>query len=199
MENSIGLFITPRMIKKKNGSLFCLLRMESADNSVIIGIGIGMLFFSLLMLFISGIPVFSRETLIIVSIIVGSISLIYLYFNYSGMYITKRKSVLYQNYLITFKINMSKVQGIFILDATTYRKTYGHIYYQDKDTKERMSSILLVKKIEEPMLYRYYFDAEFSSYFPYHVMAQCLYDEDFLAELLKINPNIRVINKTMQR
>ena len=93
---------------------------------------------------------------------------------------------------------MSKVEGIFITDATTYRRGHGYIYYQDEDTKERMNMIILIRKIDKRMNSEYYHSEEFQKWFPHLVMAKCMYDEDFLAELLKINPKIRVINKTMR-
>ena len=93
---------------------------------------------------------------------------------------------------------MSKAQGIFIIDASAYRRARGYIYYQDEDTKERMSMIIVVRKINNYMTSRYYHSEEFQKWFPHLVIAKCMYDEDFLAELLKINPEIRVINKTMR-
>ena len=128
----------------------------------------------------------------------GICLLAFCYSNYSGMYITKSKLVFYQNYWITLKINMSKAQGIFIIDASAYRRARGYIYYQDEDTKERMSMIIVVRKINKYMTSRYFHSEEFQKCFPHLVMAKCMYDEDFLAELLKINPKIRVINKTMR-
>jgi len=61
-----------------------------------------------------------------------------------------------------------------------------------------MSMIIVVRKINKYMTSRYYHSEEFQNWFPYLIMAKCMYDEDFLAELLKINPEIRVINKTMR-
>ena len=148
--------------------------------------------------YLNNIPILSESTFIMISLSMGITFLLFCYFKYSGMYITKRKSVFYQNYWITLKVNMSKVEGIFITDATTYRRGHGHIYYQDEDTKERMSMIILVRKIDKRMASEYYHSEQFENRFPHLVMAKCMYDEDFLAELLKINPKIRVINKTMR-
>ena len=148
--------------------------------------------------YINSIPILSESTFIMISLSMGITFLLFCYFNYSGMYITKRKSVFYQNYWITLKVNMSKVEGIFIIDASTYRRARGYIYYQDEDTKERMSMIIVVRKINKYMTSKYYHSEEFQKCFPHLVMAKCMYDEDFLAELLKINPKIRVINKTMR-
>lgn len=148
--------------------------------------------------YINSIPILSESTFIMISLSMGITFLLFCYFNYSGMYITKRKSVFYQNYWITLKVNMSKVEGIFIIDASAYRRARGYIYYQDEDTKERMSMIIVVRKINKYMTSRYFHSEEFQKCFPHLVMAKCMYDEDFLAELLKINPKIRVINKTMR-
>ena len=148
--------------------------------------------------YINSIPILSESTFIMISLSMGITFLLFCYFNYSGMYITKRKSIFYQNYWITLKVNMSKVEGIFIIDASTYRRARGYIYYQDEDTKERMSMIIVVRKINKYMTSRYFHSEEFQKCFPHLVMAKCMYDEDFLAELLKINPEIRVINKTMR-
>ena len=148
--------------------------------------------------YIKNIPILSKLDFLLIGFSMGMTFLLFCYFNYSGMYITKRRTVFYQNYWITLKINMSKAQGVFIIDASTYRRARGYIYYQDEDTKERMSMIIVVRKINNYMTSRYFHSEEFQKWFPHLVMAKCMYDEDFLAELLKINPEIRVINKTMR-
>lgn len=109
---------------------------------------------------------------------------------------TKRRTVFYKHtgYI---KVNMSRSRRIHH-DASTYRRARGYIYYQDEDTKERMSMIIVVRKINKYMTSRYFHSEEFQKCFPHLVMAKCMYDENFLAELLKINPKIRVINKTMR-
>lgn len=196
-EDSIGLNKTPKMVRKKNGTLFCFL-IPSSHNSIALWICAAVPFFILPLSYIYDIPILSESTFLVIAILMGLSLLTFCYLNYSGMYITKRKFVFYQNYLITLMVNMSKVEGIFIIDATDYRRTHGYIYYQDENTKERMSMIILVRKVNKYMTSRYYHSGEFQKWFPHLVMAKCMYDEDFLAELLKINPEIRVINKTMR-
>ena len=196
-EDSLGFEKTPKMVRKKNGTLFCY-SIPCSTKSIILGVCLSMPFFIMFINYINSIPILSESTFIMISLSMGITFLLFCYFNYSGMYITKRKSVFYQNYWITLKVNMSKVEGIFIIDASTYRRARGYIYYQDEDTKERMSMIIVVRKINKYMTSRYFHSEEFQKCFPHLVMAKCMYDEDFLAELLKINPKIRVINKTMR-
>ncbi|MDY2844801.1 MAG: hypothetical protein SOT59_01420 [Eubacteriales bacterium] len=196
-EDSLGFEKTPKMVRKKNGTLFCY-SIPCSTKSIILGVCLSMPFFIMFINYINSIPILSESTFIMISLSMGITFLLFCYFNYSGMYITKRKSVFYQNYWITLKVNMSKVEGIFIIDASTYRRARGYIYYQDEDTKERMSMIIVVRKINKYMTSKYYHSEEFERRFPNLVMAKCMYDEDFLAELLKINPKIRVINKTMR-
>ena len=193
-EISIGLEKTPKMVKKKNGTLFCYL-MPGSHNSIALWICAAVPFFILPISYIECIPILSESTFLITATLMGLSLWTYCYLDYSGMYITKRKLVFYQNYLITLMVNMSKVEGIFIIDASCRRKGHGYIYYQDENTKERMSMIIVVRKISEYMTSRYYHSEEFQNLFPHLVMAKCMYDEDFLAELLKINPEIRVITK----
>lgn len=196
-EDSLGFEKTPKMVRKKNGTLFCY-SIPCSTKSIILGVCLSMPFFIMFINYINSIPILSESTFIMISLSMGITFLLFCYFNYSGMYITKRKSVFYQNYWITLKVNMSKVEGIFIIDASAYRRARGYIYYQDEDTKERMSMIIVVRKINKYMTSRYFHSEEFQKCFPHLVMAKCMYDEDFLAELLKINPKIRVINKTMR-
>ena len=196
-EDSLGFEKTPKMVRKKNGTLFCY-SIPCSTKSIILGVCLSMPFFIMFINYINSIPILSESTFIMISLSMGITFLLFCYFNYSGMYITKRKSVFYQNYWITLKVNMSKAQGIFIIDASAYRRARGYIYYQDEDTKERMSMIIVVRKINNYMTSRYFHSEEFQKCFPHLVMAKCMYDEDFLAELLKINPKIRVINKTMR-
>lgn len=196
-EDSIGLKKKPKMIRKKNGTLFCFL-IPSSHNSIALWLCAAVPFVVLPLCYINGTPILSESTILGITILMGLCLLSFCYLNYSGMYITKRKSVFYQNYWITLKVNMSKAQGIFIIDASCRREGHGYIYYQDENTKERMSMIILVRKINKYMTSRYYHSEDFQNWFPYLVMAKCMYDEDFLAELLKINPKIRVINKTMR-
>lgn len=196
-EDSLGFEKTPKMVRKKNGTLFCY-SITCSTKSIILGVCLSMPFFIMFINYINSIPILSESTFIMISLSMGITFLLFCYFNYSGMYITKRKSVFYQNYWITLKVNMSKVEGIFIIDASAYRRARGYIYYQDEDTKERMSMIIVVRKINKYMTSRYFHSEEFQKCFPHLVMAKCMYDEDFLAELLKINPKIRVINKTMR-
>ena len=196
-EDSLGFEKTPKMVRKKNGTLFCY-SIPCSTKSIILGVCLSMPFFIMFINYINSIPILSESTFIMISLSMGITFLLFCYFNYSGMYITKRKSVFYQNYWITLKVNMSKVEGIFIIDASTYRRARGYIYYQDEDTKERMSMIIVVRKINKYMTSRYFHSEEFQKCFPHLVMAKCMYDENFLAELLKINPKIRVINKTMR-
>lgn len=196
-EVSIGLEKTPKMVRKKNGTLFCFL-MPNSHNSIALWICAATPFIVLPLCYIKGTPILSESTILGTVILMGLSLWTFCYLNYSGMYITKRKYVFYQNYLITLMVNMSKVEGIFIIEASCRRKGHGYIYYQDENTKERMSMIILVRKINKYMTSRYYHSEEFQNWFPHLVMAKCMYDEDFLAELLKINPKIRVINKTMR-
>ena len=196
-EDSLGYEKTPKMVRKNNGTLFCY-SIPCSTKSIILGVCLSMPFFIMFINYINNIPILSESTFIMISLSMGITFLLFCYFNYSGMYITKRKSVFYQNYWITLKVNMSKVEGIFIIDASTYRRARGYIYYQDEDTKERMSMIIVVRKINKYMTSRYFHSEEFQKCFPHLVMAKCMYDENFLAELLKINPKIRVINKTMR-
>lgn len=196
-EDSLGFEKTPKMVRKKNGTLFCFL-IPNSYKSIALWICTSVPFFIIPISYIKGIPILSESTILGITILMGLCLLSFCYLNYSGMYITKRKSVFYQNYWITLKVNISKAQGIFIIDASAYRRARGYIYYQDEDTKERMSMIIVVRKINKYMTSRYFHSEEFQKWFPHLVMAKCMYDEDFLAELLKINPKIRVINKTMR-
>ena len=196
-EDSVGFEKTPKMVKKKNGTLFCFL-IPSSHRSIALWMCASVPFFIIPISYIKGIPILSESTFLVTATLMGTSLLAFCYSNYSGMYITKRKSVFYQNYWITLMVNMSKAQGIFIIDASAYRRARGYIYYQDEDTKERMSMIIVVRKINNYMTSRYFHSEEFQKWFPHLVMAKCMYDEDFLAELLKINPKIRVINKTMR-
>ena len=196
-EDSLGYEKTPKMVRKNNGTLFCY-SIPCSTKSIILGICLSMPFIIMFINYIKNIPILSKLDFLLIGFSMGMTFLLFCYFNYSGMYITKRKSVFYQNYWITLKINMSKAQGIFIIDASTYRRARGYIYYQDEDTKERMSMIIVVRKINKYMTSRYFHSEEFQKCFPHLVMAKCMYDENFLAELLKINPKIRVINKTMR-
>lgn len=124
--------------------------------------------------------------------------LIFYYYNFSGMYITSNKTVYYQFIIFRSKINMHNVVAIFIVDAVIHLAKDGYYYYEDEKTGERMSKMILVRKVDKQMERGYYYSAQFEKRFPHLVMAKCMYDEDFLAELLKINPKIRVINKTMR-
>ena len=93
---------------------------------------------------------------------------------------------------------MHNVVAIFIVDAVIHLAKDGYYYYEDEKTGERMSKMIIVRKVDKQMERGYYYSAQFEKRFPNLVMAKCMYDEDFLAELLKINPKIRVINKTMR-
>lgn len=65
-------------------------------------------FFIMFINYINSIPILSESTFIMISLSMGITFLLFCYFNYSGMYITKRKSVFYQNYWITLKVNSLK-------------------------------------------------------------------------------------------
>ena len=93
---------------------------------------------------------------------------------------------------------MQNVVAVFVIDTVTPMHKSGYYYYEDEKTGERMSKMILVRKVDKQMERGYYYSAQFEKRFPHLVMAKCMYDEDFLAELLKINPKIRVINKTMR-
>ena len=196
-EDSVGFEKTPKMVRKKNGTLFCFL-IPSSHRSITLWLCAATPFVVLPLCYINGTPILGESAILGTAIIMGICLLAFCYSNYSGMYITKSKLVFFQNYWITLMVNMSKAQGIFIIDASAYRRARGYIYYQDEDTKERMSMIIVVRKINKYMTSRYFHSEEFQKWFPHLVMAKCMYDEDFLAELLKINPEIRVINKTMR-
>lgn len=184
------------MVRKKNGSLFCFLIPFSHKNGFLIA-ALSSPIICLLMMFI-----YKNDSLAAYLFTTGLNSvlffLIFCYYNFSGMYITSSKTVYYQFIVFRFKINMQNVAAFFIVDAVIHLAKDGYYYYEDEKTGERMSKMILVRKVDKQMERGYYYSAQFEKRFPHLVLAKCMYDEDFLAELLKINPKIRVINKTMR-
>ena len=51
--------------------------------------------------YIKNIPILSKLDFLLIGFSMGMTFLLFCYFNYSGMYITKRRTVFYQNYWIT--------------------------------------------------------------------------------------------------
>ena len=195
-EDSLGFEKTPKMVRKKNGSLFCFLIPFSHKNVFLI-VSLSSPIISLFLMLLCKNDSFFMYLFSIVYI--GLLSFLgFCYYNYSGMYITSNKNVYYQNFLFRAKVNMQNVVAVFVIDAVTPMHKSGYYYYEDEKTGERMSKMILVRKVDKQMERGYYYSAQFEKRFPHLVMAKCMYDEDFLAELLKINPKIRVINKTMR-
>ena len=183
-EDSLGYEKTPKMVRKNNGTLFCY-SIPCSTKSIILGICLSMPFIIMFINYIKNIPILSKLDFLLIGFSMGMTFLLFCYFNYSGMYITKRRTVFYQNYWITLKINMSKAQGVFIIDASTYRRARGYIYYQDEDTKERMSMIIVVRKINKYMTSRYFHSEEFQKCFPHLVMANVCMMKTFLRNCSK--------------
>ena len=168
--SNYGAEKTPKMVRKKSGSLFCLL-----------------------------IP-FSHKKVFLIAALSSPIICLLMMFIYKNDSIATYlfTTVYYQFNVFRFKINMQNVAAFFIVDAVIHLAKDGYYYFEDEKTGERMSKMILVRKIDKQMERGYYYSTQFEKRFPHLVMAKCMYDEDFLAELLKINPKIRVINKTMR-
>ena len=69
-EISIGLEKTPKMVKKKNGTLFCYL-MPSSHNSIALWICAAVPFFILPISYIEDIPILSESTFLITATLMG--------------------------------------------------------------------------------------------------------------------------------
>lgn len=194
--SNYGAEKTPKMVRKKSGSLFCFL-IPFSHKKVFLIAALSSPIICLLMMFI-----YKNDSIATYLFTTGLLSvfscLMFCYYNFSGMYITSNKTVYYQFIVFRFKINMQNVAAFFIVDAVIHLAKDGYYYFEDEKTGERMSKMILVRKIDKQMERGYYYSAQFEKRFPHLVMAKCMYDEDFLAELLKINPKIRVINKTMR-
>ena len=69
-EDSIGLNKTPKMVRKKNGTLFCFL-IPNSHNSIALWICAAVPFIILPLSYIYDIPILSESTFLVIAILMG--------------------------------------------------------------------------------------------------------------------------------
>ena len=120
----------------------------------------------------------------------------YLCYLFDGVYITN-KQLYYRKYCIRHGIKISEINALFVLDSVSLRRSCLIVYQTDKITGDQLKSVVLAKSIENDMLNRYYNCRSFNACFPWTTYPAFIYDEEFVKKLKELNPNIRIINKTI--